>query len=242
VPQLQSGHREAYQAPLVCDPGTQFNYGTGMDWAGLIVEELSGMSIDRYWQTQLFDPMGLRDTTPAPTAAQRRRLAPVHAPGHDGEWVATGIDFAQQPEVYAGGHCLYSTARDYLAFQQMMLEGGTYHGRRYLAAGTVASIFENHIGDLEVGTIETADPAQSVDVELGVRKWGLGILVDPADTPGGRAAGSGGWLGGFNTLFWVDRARGLTASLYMQTVPFFRDDIVAVFNDFERAAYGLLAA
>jgi methyl acetate hydrolase len=240
VPQLQSGRRAAYQAPLVCDPGSEFNYGTSMDWAGLIVEELTGMTLDKYWQTQLFDPMGLGDTTPAPTAAQRERLAPVHAPDTDGGWVATEIDFARDPEVYAGGHCLYSTARDYLAFQQMMLDGGTYDGRRYLESSTVASIFENHIGELEVGTIETADPAQSVDVELGAKKWGLGILVDPVATAEGRAAGTGGWLGGFNTLFWVDRSRGLTASLYMQTVPFFRDDIVDVFLDFERAAYELL--
>ena len=241
VPQLQTGRRAAYRAPLIFDPGTRFNYGTSMDWAGLIVEELTGLTLDRYWTERLFAPMGLHDTTPAPTDAQRERLAPVHAPGPDGGWVATEIDFARDPEVYAGGHCLYSTARDYLAFQRMMLSGGTYGGHRYLEPETVAAIFENQMGDLDVGTIETADEEQSADVPLGAKKWGLGILVDPVDVPGGRTAWSGGWMGGFNSLFWVDRARGLTASLYAQTIPFYSDGIVTVFHDFERAVYAAAA-
>jgi CubicO group peptidase (beta-lactamase class C family) len=240
VPRLQTGLRDAYRAPLVSDPGVRFNYGTSMDWVGLVVEKLSRMSLDRYWATHLFEPLGLSDTTPAPTIEQRERLTPVHAPAPDRGWVATNIDFAQHPEVYAGGHCLYSTARDYLAIQRLMLGGGTHAGRRYLECETVDAIFENQLGKLTVGTIETTDPVQSEDIPLGARKWGLGILLDPIDEAGGPAAGSGGWMGGFNTFYWVDRARGLTGSLYAQTIPFYRDDIVDVFHKFAHAAYAAL--
>jgi methyl acetate hydrolase len=240
VPRLQTGSRGSFAVPLVADPGSQFNYGTSMDWVGLLVEALTGVPLERYWREQLFEPMGLGDTVVELRAEQRERTAPVHAPGAGGGWVATEIDFVQQPEVYAGGHCLYSTPRDFLAFQQLMLEDGSHNGRRFLAPATVELAFQNHIGELNVGTIATADPAQSDDVALGGKKWGLGILVDPADVPGGRSAGSGGWMGGFNTFFWVDRPRGITASLYAQTVPFYAPAIVELYQAFEREVYAAL--
>src|SRR5205823_9852974 len=111
--------------------------------------------------------------------ARRARTAPVHARGPGGEWEPTAIDFAPHPEVYAGGHCLYSTAADFARVQQVLVGDGSSPGGRILEPDTVDAMFRNQLGDLDVGVIETADPAQSADVDLRGRKWGLGLLVEP---------------------------------------------------------------
>jgi CubicO group peptidase (beta-lactamase class C family) len=143
--------------------------------------------------------------------------------------------------VYAGGHCLYSTARDYSAIQRLLLNGGADGDVRLLRADTVDDMFRNHLGEVTVGTILSADPPASEHVPLGDRKWGLGILLDVDDVPGGRSAGSGGWMGGFNTFYWVDRARSFSAALYTQTIPFFDDRVMELYAAFERAAYAEFA-
>ena len=237
---LQTGARAAMSAPLVTDPGTHFNYGTSTDWIGLVVERLSGQPLEAYWRKQLFEPLGMHDTTPHPDPERRARTAPVHAPGPDGAWVPTAIDFAQHPEFYAGGHCLYSTARDYLNIQQLLLNDGDSPAGRILRAETVDAMFRNQMGGLEVGTIISAIPEESADVPLPGRKWGLGLMLDPDGVPGGRSPGSGSWMGGFNTFFWVDRARGITAALYTQTIPFYDGPIADLARRFETAIYAAL--
>lgn len=237
APGLQTGLRAAFATPLVSDPGTRFNYGMSMDWAGLLVEELSGRSLDRYWSEEIFGPLGMVDTVVESNGERWARTAPVHARDESRSWAPTPIDFVRGPEVYAGGHCLYSTARDYAALQRLLLGGGADGETRLLSEETVGEIFRNQLGDLDVGTIVSADPFLSVDVPLGTRKWGLGLLLDAVEVPGGRAAWSGGWMGGFNTFFWVDRSRGLSAALYTQTLPFYDDRIMALHDAFEQSVY-----
>ncbi len=237
IPRLQTGSRASFAMPLVSDPGTRFSYGTSMDWVGLLVEHLDGRPLERYWQEELCDPLGLPDTTPAPSEAQRARMAPVHVQDADGAWVPTAIDFARDPELYAGGHCLYSTAHDYLRLQRMVLRGGELDGRRYLQPETVEAMFRNQIGELGLGTIVAAHLDESRDVPLGERKWGLGIMVEPDGVHGGRAPGSGSWMGGFNSFYWIDPASRLTAALYTATVPFYDAPIVELALAFERAVY-----
>jgi methyl acetate hydrolase len=237
TPRLQTGSRASFAVPLVFDPGTRFNYGTSMDWVGLVVEKLSGRPLEAYWQAEIFDPLGMSDTVVQLSEARREHTAPVHARDASGQWHPTEIDFAGDPEIYAGGHCLYSTARDFAAIQRLLLDDGAHGSVQLLRAATVAEMFRNQMGRLTVGTIVTADPPASEDVVLGERKWGLGILLDVEDVDGGRSAGSGGWMGGFNTFYWVDRARSFSAALYTQTIPFFDDQVMQLYGEFERAAY-----
>jgi CubicO group peptidase (beta-lactamase class C family) len=241
TPKLQSGSRASFAVPLVSDPGTRFNYGTSMDWVGLIIEEFSGRPLQQYWAEEIFGPLGMRDTVVQVEGERRERTTPVHARDAEGRWQPTEIDFTRDPEIYAGGHCLYSTAGDFAAIQRLLLNGGAHGDVRLLRAETIAEMFRNQIGDLAVGTIWSADPAASEHVPLGARKWGLGILIDVEGVPGGRSAGSGGWMGGFNTFYWVDRDRGFSAALYTQTIPFFDDEVMHFYATFERAAYAQFA-
>jgi CubicO group peptidase (beta-lactamase class C family) len=210
-----------------------------MDWAGLVVEAVTGRRLESYWQEELFDPLGMKDTVVHLDPARRARTTPVHARGADGVWVPTPINFTVDPEFYAGGHCLHSTAADFLILQQALLNEGWSAAGQILKPATVNDMLRDHLGTLDVGVIRSARPDESLDAPLHGMKWGLGLMVDPADVPGGRAKGSAGWMGGFNTFFWVDRTRGLTAALYTQTIPFFDDAIIDLYRRFETAAYAL---
>ena len=139
----------------------------------------------------------MTNTTAKMTDAQRANSAPVHVRGEDGSWTVTGIDWAQQPDYRGGGTFLYSTPRDYLAFQRMLLGGGKLGDVRILDQATVKEAFTNQIGELDFpAAIATAHPELSADVNLGPDlKWGLGLLLNQTQQPGMRAAGSGAWAG-----------------------------------------------
>jgi CubicO group peptidase (beta-lactamase class C family) len=241
VPPLGSGLRRAFETPLVCDPGTEFNYGMGMDWVGLVIEAVSGLSFETYLEENLFRPLGLGDTVVRRSPEQVARSGSVHVRLEAGKWLAIAADYympgVDRPEFYAGGHSLYSTPLEFLRIQSAILNGGEHASHRLLRPETVDAMFENQIGALEVGTIATADPPASLDVPLAGFKWGLGIMVNTEQRPKGRSAGSGGWAGGFNTFYWIDRSKDLTAAMYTQTLPFYDPGVIECYEAFEAALY-----
>jgi CubicO group peptidase (beta-lactamase class C family) len=240
-----SGNRKAFTVPLVCDPGEKFIYGMGMDWVGLIIEAVAGRPYEVVLQEQVLEPLGLRDTVPLRSGGQLARTAKVHTRSVDGHWVpmlasyyATGVT---EPEYYPAGHCLYSTAPDFMRLQMTIMNGGTYDGVQLLAPGTVEGFFRNQIGNLDVGLMRTAIPSASCDVPLQGWKWGLGIMMTDQDRPEGRSAGAAGWCGGWNTFYWIDRAKGLAAALYTQSLPFYDPGVIDCYKRFESLVYGCFA-
>jgi methyl acetate hydrolase len=242
IPNVLPGTIEMFQAPLLSDPGTRFEYGTNIDWLGQVVETVSGLPLDAYFAEHITGPLGMTSTTARMTPEQRANSTPIHVRGEDGPWVATDIDWAQQPDYWGGGHFLYSTPRDYLKFQRMLLGCGTLGDARILDRATVAAAFSNQIGALEFPpAISTAHPELSADVNLGPGlKWGLGLLLNPLQQPGMRAAGSGSWAGLFNTHFWVDPASEVTGAIFSQTLPFADPPAFQLYADFEAALYASL--
>jgi CubicO group peptidase (beta-lactamase class C family) len=230
---------DVFAAPMVADPGTTFEYGIGIDWLGRVVEAASGQSLDDHLAEHIFAPLGMRSTAFLLDDEQRARCVPVHVRDESGNWVATDIDWDQHPAWWAGGHGLYSTPRDYLRFQRMLLDGGTLEGTTILAGSAVREAFTNQIGDLWFpARIPTADPASSCDFVAGAgMKWGWGLLLNTTGRPGMRSAGSGGWAGIFNTYFWIDPHAGITGAVYTQSRPFVTPDALALYGDFERALY-----
>jgi methyl acetate hydrolase len=242
VPNVLPGSNEAFKAPLVADPGATYEYGINSDWLGLVVEAVSGQSLADYFEEHITGPLGMTNTTRRMSAEQRANSTPIHVRGEDGKWMATDIDWAQQPDFWGGGHFLYSTPRDYLRFQRMLLGGGTLDGVQILRSETVEDAFRNHIGELSFPPhIDTAHPELSADADLGEGlKFGLGLLVNEQQTPGMRAAGSGAWAGLFNTHFWVDPKSRVTGSIFSQALPFIDPPILQMYVDFERALYASL--
>jgi CubicO group peptidase (beta-lactamase class C family) len=231
-----------FTAPLVFDPGERFEYGINTDWLGRVVEAVSGQSLDAYVRDHVTEPLGMDSTTARMSAEQRANSTPIHVRGEDGAWIATDVDWAQDPEYWGGGHYLYSTPRDYLRFQRMLLGGGALGETRILQQATVDEAFTNQIGDLSFpAEIATAHPELSAEVNLGPDlKWGLGLLINEVGQPGMRAAGSGSWAGLFNTHFWVDPTTRVTGSIFSQLLPFAEPRALQVYVDFEQALYASL--
>ena len=242
TPNVMPGTIDMFKAPLVFDPGTRFEYGTNIDWLGQVIETVSGQPLDAYFVEHITGPLGMTDTTARMTPEQRANSTPVHVRGEDGAWVATDVDWAQEPDYWGGGHFLYSTPRDYLKFQRMLLGCGTLGDVQILERATVAAAFTNQIGELDFPpAIATAHPELSADANLGPGlKWGFGLLLNPVQQPGMRAAGSGSWAGLFNTHFWVDPASAVTGAIYSQTLPFADPPAFQLYADFEQALYASL--
>jgi len=127
----------------------------------------------------------------------------------------------------------------------MILNGGTLDGARILSSATVALMARNHIGDVGVRAIKTAQPDLSMDftfIDDGMDKWGLGFLITSRHVAGKRSAGSLSWGGIDNTYFWIDPARGIAGVILMQLLPFADTKALAIYDTFERGVYQLADA
>ncbi len=228
--------------PLMFEPGGGWLYGIGIDWAGRFIEAVSGEPLDAYLDARIFQPLGMTDTTFAPGAAQAERRASVHARLPDGGLAATTFAMPPPPHFGMGGGGLYSTAPDYLTFLRAILGGGALGGARILQEETVAAMMTNQIGDVAAGVLKTSNPSLSNDFEPmpGLAKgWGLGFLINHAPVAAGRGAGSLAWAGLANCYYWADPAAGRAGVLMSQVLPFADPRVLATFDAFERATYGV---
>ena len=243
TPGITTCTNAALTTPLMFDPGDRWEYGISIDWAGKMVEAVSGQRLDRYFQENIFGPLGMKDTSFTISPSQRARLASVHQRGGDGALAPIEFEIPQQPEFHMGGGGLYGTATDYLAFTQMILRGGGVKGAQLLRPETVALMSQNHIGALEVGEFRSAIPALSNDIELlpGISlKWGLSFLINAQQLPTGRSAGSLAWAGLANTYFWIDRTRRVSGVFLSQVFPFYDHTTIDLLGKFETEVYRAL--
>ena len=239
-PGVVSGLRKGLFCPLVFDPGTRWDYGTGIDWLGQVVEAVDGRRIDRFCQQEIFGPLGMTDTVFEIDGRTAPRLASAKRRGREGQFVDLDMAPPSDPEVYGMGHALYSTAPDYLRFLRMWLNRGSLDGNRILSEAAVDQGLANAIGDLRVGPMISEAPWVSADVDLfpGTPKThSFGFMRVEQDVPGMRAAGSQGWAGLLNTHFWFDPSREVAGILMTQTLPFVEPPFMRLYQAFERATY-----
>ena len=240
TPGITTCTNAALTTPLLFDPGEAWEYGINIDWAGKMVEAASGQKLDAYFQQNIFGPLGITDTSFALSPSQKSRLSRVHQ--RDDKGVLAPIEFGlpENPEFLMGGGGLYGTAGDYLAFTQMIVQGGTLKGAQVLRPETVELMGQNHIGALEIGKMKSAIPPLSNDVELlpGLsKKWGLSFLINTQAAPTGRSAGSLAWAGLANTFFWIDRTRRVSGVFLSQLLPFWDTTAVDLLTKFETEVY-----
>jgi len=234
----QDGGTPLPTEPLVFDPGTDWAYGTGIDWAGRIVEEVSGQTLGHYLRTHLFDPLGMHSTGFLITEDMRRRLAPVHIRGEDGALTAIDFEIEQNPTHEMGGGGLYGTPSDYLRFCQCLINGGELAGNQILRQETVADIARNHMKDLTMGELATSAPDMTNDLAFYpevTKNWGLTFMRNEQTTAHGRAPGTLAWAGLANTYFWIDLANRTAGVWATQLFPFNDPQAIANFHSFESA-------
>jgi CubicO group peptidase (beta-lactamase class C family) len=246
VPGVIGCQNAALKTPIVTEPGTRWEYGIGIDFVGKAVEAASGMRLDAYLRDHLLAPLGMTDTGFRIGEAQRQRLVGMHARAPDGSLAPIPFELVQEPEFHMGGGGLYGTAPDYIRFTQMILNNGRGNGNQLLKPETVAQMSQNQIGDLSMGKMTSAVAFATNDVDLypGIdKKWGLSFLINTAQTPEGRSAGSLAWAGLANTYYWIDPSRDVCGVILMQLLPFADGKCLEAFSGFERGVYaGLNAA
>ena len=229
--------------PLAFTPGTRWQYGTGMDWTGRLVETVSGLSLEQYFRQNILDPLGMSDTTFNLPASKFDRLVARCHRGPDGALKEDLRSMPPAPKVDNGGGGLYSTAPDYISFMQMILRRGRGPGKeQILRPKTVEMMSMDQTGGLSAGKLKTVRPDISSDVDFhpGAKDgYTFGFLINTTAYEGGRSAGSLAWAGVYNTFYWIDPKRGICATLMMQFLPFADREAVAVLREFEHAVYSV---
>jgi CubicO group peptidase (beta-lactamase class C family) len=242
LPSTNSGEKAMLNTPLLFDPGERWEYGTNIDWAGLMVEAASGKKLGQYFRDNLLGPLRMEDTSFVISPAMRERLAKVHHRGRDGSLSPNlSMELPQEPEFEPGGHGLYGSAPDYLKFMRMFLnEGRADDGRQVLTPAAVSLLSENAMGDTPVTAMKTVSPQMSNDVEFFPgydKRWSLGFMTNEEEAPTGRSAGSLAWAGIANCYHWIDPGKGIGGVFFTQILPFADERVLKLFYEFETAVY-----
>jgi CubicO group peptidase (beta-lactamase class C family) len=240
MPDIGYSLNGAFKAPLEFEPGERWQYGISMDWVGKLVEAVTDQSLEVYFREHIFTPLGMNNSGFLISSTQKSRVATMHHRQADGSLKPAAFEINQRPEFFMGGGGAFSTPRDYMALLQMLVNGGTYRGKRILHADTVATMFQNHIGDLQVTEMKTAQPSwsNSFDQFPGMpHQWGLSFDINTQAGPNGRSAGSVSWAGLLNSYFWVDPVKRVAGTLFTQVLPFYDPAVVALYGQFEQGLY-----
>jgi CubicO group peptidase (beta-lactamase class C family) len=218
--------------PLEFSPGTRWGYSAATDVLGYLIEILSGQSLDTYFRTQIFEPLGMVDTYfTIPTdkldrfAANYAYNLPFGATPSDG-MVASLFDdprasaYARPKTFLSGGGGLVSTAADYFRFADMLRRGGELDGVRLLGNRTVAFMTQNHLPDGRDLTA-LATPGSFSETRFDGVGFGLGfaIVTDPVRAQVATSAGEFSWGGMASTAFWVNPKEQLVVVFLTQLIP-----------------------
>ena len=195
--------------PLAFHPGDEWRYGSSTNYVALLVERISGQSLDVFLRERIFEPLGMVDTHYNVPASKVDRVTAVYSPSGPGNTIELrGEPRTREPSAYFGGTAgLSSTAGDYFRFSQMILNGGELNGARLLSPTTVNLMITNHTGDLPI-YIKGAD----------AYGFGLGftMLTDPDRSRQAVTPGTFGWGGAYGTVFWIDPVEDMVSILMMQ--------------------------
>lgn len=234
---------ESIKAPLLFDPGENWNYGLNLDWAGKVVEAVTGKSLGLALNELILEPLEMTETTFTLPSSKRSRLATMHQRMTNGKLVPTPeVEFPADPESHMAGHGLYATVGDYMKFIRMLLNNGlSDNGTRVLSADTVAKMAENGLSpEMKVGAFTGTIPELSNDVEFFPtvsKSWALTFMTNEELAPTGRSAGSLGWTGLANLFYWIDRKSGIGGFWATQIFPFGDKVSLNGWMDFESTVY-----
>jgi methyl acetate hydrolase len=243
-PSAFTASKASLMAPLLFDPGERWEYGTNIDWCGLIVEQIRGKRLGEVLQARVFAPLGITDTGFALSPSMRARLATTHARDAGGSLTPMNFELPLEPEVQMGGGALYGTVGDYMRFIRCWLNDGAGENGRVLRAETVQMAVKNGLGDLKIKMLQSVNPTLSNDVEFfpGLSKsWALTFMVNDTEAPTGRPAGAIGWAGLSNLFYWIDRQNGIGGFWATQILPFGDPVSLSGYLDFETAVYRSIA-
>ncbi|WP_276348671.1 serine hydrolase domain-containing protein [Daejeonella sp. JGW-45] len=231
---LQDAMSRLGKLPLMHQPGERFTYGLNTDVLGALVEVVSGLSLDEFFRTRIFEPLGMKDTYFNLPQAKAARLVNLYTEKPDGTLVKASAQMLNGPVTpayplekttyFSGGAGLSSTIYDYAIFLQMLLNNGEYNGKRILARNTVRMMTVNQVGEVSISNDD---------------KFGLGFQIVTEKSSGRAPAqvGTFGWGGAFGTSYWVDPKEKMVLLIYRQMQARTHNEVI---EKFRALAYGAI--
>jgi CubicO group peptidase (beta-lactamase class C family) len=204
------------QLPLESQPGTQFEYQVGYPIVGIVLETVTGQTLEEFYQKRIFQPLGMKDTSFYLEKSKLNRFPTLYSAVQEkGKWkLVINEEPARSekvlgPKTYfeagGGGGGVLSTAADYARFAQMLLNKGELDGVRILSRKSVEIMTSSHTGDMN---LNMSNPGLGFGMGLGVYQG--------SNPPIYRSVGTFGWSGAAGTTFFVDPAEDLFAICFSQ--------------------------
>lgn len=199
------------QAPLIYHPGEKWHYSVATDLLGILIERISGMPLEAYLKQSLFNPLGMKDTRFSVPLSKKERFCTNYRNVND---QLEALDSFENSHYYeakpyqSGGGGLVSTASDYLKFAKMLLNGGSYEGKRYIKKETIDLMSRDQLAEI----LENPnDPWTEHSFGLDDSQFGLGFkLTTTIDTQTGKTVTKQySWNGAAGTEFWIDPVESL---------------------------------
>lgn len=208
--------------PLLCEPGSQWNYSVATDVLGRVVEVVSGQTLDEFFAERVLGPLGMKETSFFVEGESARNLAVLYTPdlvtGKATPAHRMGEAALSRPSALSGGGGLVSTAADYHRFTQMLLRRGELDGVRLLGDRTVSYMTRNHLPGgkdiAEFGNPIGGQPEPGVGFGLG-----FSVVIDPCANKVTSSLGEYSWGGAASTAFWVDPVEEMTVLFFTQLLP-----------------------
>lgn len=215
------------QVPLRYQPGTAYMYSLATDACGALVERISGVPFAEYLQHNIFDPLGMVDTSFQVAPDKLDRFAANYSRNPDK--TTTLLDdpatsaFTRPPAFVSGGGGLTGTMADYVRFCEMLRRGGELDGHRIIGPRTLQLMKLNHLpGRQDLASVDVGLLMENGSVGVG---FGLGFAstIDQVTT-GALSVGDFYWGGAASTVFWVDDIEDLWVIFMTQLMPSFSFD------------------
>ena len=213
----QSLCEKVAKIPLMNQPGDRFQYGVSVDVLGRVIEVASGMNLDDFLRSEIFEPLRMEDTGFFVPESDVFRMTVNYAPNSDGELEIADHPsesrFTENPKMLSGGGGLVSTAGDYLRFAQMIANGGILDGKRILKPETVQSMTKDQL------------PTRAFPAGVGMPMPGVGfglgfsVVVNREDYPH-PVEGEYGWDGMASTHYFASPSKGFVVVALTQRYPF----------------------
>ncbi|KPM45688.1 hypothetical protein AK830_g782 [Neonectria ditissima] len=234
--------REGFNTPLKFAPGEGWYYGAAVDWAGQVLERLTGQTLGEYMQENIFDPLGMNDTGFWPEKLPQTADRTVACTYREGDKLKPGaLPPPKEHEMESGGAGIFSTAHDYGIFFRGFLQG------KLVEVETIRTMFTPQLNEAQTAMLEAIcynpeiQDGFAPEFPRGLKlNHGIGGVINVEDVPGKRRKGSLMWSGMCNSRWWIDRESGIAGVLVLNVQPHGDPVVKRLYHELELAVYDAL--
>jgi len=217
---LKDAVTELSKLPLSFKPGSRWEYSVSTDLLGRVIEIVSGKTLDKVFREEIFDPLGMEETSFKIDLKSIDRFASLYSPLEGNS--LTLVDHRdttpyRNPLLFSGGGGLVSTIDDYMKFGEMICAGGIYNDTRIISSKTLNFMRLNHLR----GDIASLGPESFAEQPMDGMGFGLGgaVVLNPGLTRIPGNVGDFGWGGMASTFFWTDPVNSMSVVFFTQLSP-----------------------